>query len=423
MRHALARVGVAVVLLATVLPATSAMARASVGADLSVSMTWIGHGTPRARIGGITAFSIKVTNLGPDTAVGTLLGTDEADQLNLVSVSCSEPSLCSEPGEPGAGADLAPGVTVTGKLVWMVCCFPKDESRTPEVNADVTASTPDQSLANNGVTQVIRIIGRHGFASLADLSLVDLIDVGDRRLVQTWAEGHSIAEINDAVAALETDQRDRLAQVVLDTNATAVVRDQLLRAMRTVLAEPDLGFYAEIWSYTTIDLTPGGFFGTCGHVFLDPPAFSGLSALDTRNVLMHESFHSFSCANGGPLGSLDEGSALWVIPSGFPRPLTPGESWAEATYGTKLFYRDILGVPDLPLETPSDPTQKLLDVYAWLSDNDPSQLPWDSTERLVTCFGRYFEQLNRDVDFVTVWLPAVHAATEKMLTDPGCQPI
>jgi hypothetical protein len=62
-------------------------------------------------------------------------------------------------------------------------------------------------------------------------------------------------------------------------------------------------------------------------------------------------------------------------------------------------------------------------VYQWLSNADPSRLPWNSTERLVTCFQRYFEQLDRNVDFVTVWLPAVQAATDLMLADPDCRPL
>jgi len=120
---------------------------------------------------------------------------------------------------------------------------------------------------------------------------------------------------------------------------------------------------------------------------------------------------------------LDEGSALWVIKAGSQAPLGPGESWAEATYGSKLFFRDILGDPNLPLEAPRNPTLKLVDVYEWLADHDPSDLPWNSTERLVTCFERYFEQLDRDVDFVTECLPAAQAATELMLADPGCRPV
>ena len=40
-------------------------------------------------------------------------------------------------------------------------------------------------------------------------------------------------------------------------------------------------------------------------------------------------------------------------------------------------------------------------LYRWLAGNDPSRLPWNSTDRLQTCFARYWEQLDRNVDFVT----------------------
>ena len=192
--------------------------------------------------------------------------------------------------------------------------------------------------------------------------------------------------------------------------------------MRAVLAKPDLGFYAEIWSYTFIEMVEGGFFGGCGHLFLSPTAWSGLSDHDARWVLLHESFHSFNCINGGPVGSLNEGSAIWIAKSSFPEGTDPAETWAEATYGTKLYYRDIAGNPDFPLEAPPAPSSKLIEVYQRLSALDPSQLPWNSTERLTTCFNRYWAGLNRNVDFFAVWLPSVAQATAAMLADPECRP-
>jgi hypothetical protein len=88
-----------------------------------------------------------------------------------------------------------------------------------------------------------------------------------------------------------------------------------------------------------------------------------------------------------------------------------------------LLYRDVYHEPDYPLEAPPNPTDRLLEVYRWLSDHDPPKLPWTSQERLVACYQRYHEQLDRDVDFETEWLPAVAAATEKMVADPGCKPV
>ena len=254
-------------------------------------------------------------------------------------------------------------------------------------------------------------------------TLADLIDANDRAGIRDWAAPKTIAEINADVAALDAARRDLLSTVVLDTNADATNREQLLRAMRTVLTQPDLGFYAEIWSYTFIEMVEGGFFGTCGHLFLSPIAFSSLTDSEARGVLMHESFHSFNCTNGGPVGSLNEGSAIWIAKSSFPTGLDPAETWAEATYGTKLYFRDILGNPDFPLEAPAAPTGKLIEVYQGLSELDPSHIPWNSTERLVTCFDRYWASLDRNVDFFAVWLPSAAHATAQMLVDPECRPL
>jgi hypothetical protein len=255
-------------------------------------------------------------------------------------------------------------------------------------------------------------------------TLAQLVDLGDRAQIRDWAALRSIVAINADVAALDEARRNRLGEVVLDSNATGAERDRFVGIMQGVLDHPDLGFYAEIWSYTFIELVPGGFFGTCGHLFLDPGAFAGLSDVDARNVLVHESFHSFNCTNGGPVGSLDEGSAIWIFKVAFPEPgLLPGESWAEATYGSKLFHREFFGNPNLPLVAPLSPTPKLLEIYDWLALNDPSRLPWNSTDRLVTCFDRYFANLTRNVDFFTVWLPAVEEATQMMLADAECRPV
>ena len=171
MRRLLSRLGAAAVVVAAVLPQTPAapaapaMAQPADGADLAVTMTWIGHGVPRAAVGETATFAITLTNLGPDTAVGTLLGTNEADQLNFVSLTCSDLAACIQPGtEPGPGADLAPGASVTATLVEQVCCFPRGESRRAPVGAGVAALTPDPDATNDNVTVVTRIVGPHGFS-------------------------------------------------------------------------------------------------------------------------------------------------------------------------------------------------------------------------------------------------------------------
>lgn len=98
------------------------------------------------------------------------------------------------------------------------------------------------------------------------------------------------------------------------------------------------------------------------------------------------------------MGSLDEGSALWVIPVGFGEPVPPGQSWAEATDGSKLYHKVFFGNPNLLLVAHLNPSPKLIEVYRWLAANDPSRPPWNSTERLAASFEHYFADLNRDVD-------------------------
>jgi hemolysin type calcium-binding protein len=254
-------------------------------------------------------------------------------------------------------------------------------------------------------------------------TLTELIDLGSRTGIRDRFALRTIATINSEVAALDQAHRDKLPDVLLDTNATGEPLDKMLRVMRTDLNIPELGFYAEIWSYTFIELTGGGFFGTCNHLMLSPDAWGGLSDFDARNVLTHESFHSFNCVNGGPSGALDEGSAIWILLAPYTDPLIPGQSFAEATYGTKLYYRDLNNQPDYLLQAPPNPTQKLIDVYNYLSAHDPSQLPWNSNERLVNCFNLYFVDLNRNVDFFNVWLPEVKQRTDQMVADPNCKPV
>ena len=350
--------------------------------------------------GGFGADSIFGGSEGPDELLGgpgsdTLQGSEDADALR------SGPGNDELSGGPGHD-DLAGG--------------PGDDLLFGDEGDDRLAGGPGNDFLWGGPGQDELVDGEPP-------SLSDLIDVGRRDLIKEWAADLTMVEIDDAVAALDPADRDRLAEVLLDSNAAGAERDRLIRLMQIVLSVHDLGFYAEIWSYTGITLVEGGFGGECSQVLLDPGAFGGLPDAAARDVLMHESFHSFNCVNGGPVGSLDEGSASWMFVVGFRPVLGLGESWAEATYGTKLLYRDVFHQPDYPLTAPLNPTPRLLEVYGWLSDHDPSMLPWNSQERLMTCYQRYYEQLDRDVDFETVWLPAVAAATDKMVADPECKPV
>jgi uncharacterized repeat protein (TIGR01451 family) len=152
---------VALVPMAAVPLATAQAQTAS--ADLAVAMRWIGDGMPRAKVGQFASFAITVTNRGPDTAVHTVLSDGTPDQLNPISLTCSDPAACTLPG-----LDLPPGATVTATLVEQVCCFPPGTSRSAAVRAFVNSQppepTPDPDTSNNTATVVVTIVGPHGFA-------------------------------------------------------------------------------------------------------------------------------------------------------------------------------------------------------------------------------------------------------------------
>lgn len=154
---------VAALLPLTAVPLATAQAQTA-SADLAVAMRWIGGGTPKAQVGQTVSFAITVTNRGPDTAVATVLSIGTPDQLNPISLTCSDPAACTLPG-----LDLPPGATVTATLVVQVCCFPEGTSRNAAVRALVNSQppepTPDPDASNNIATVVVKIVGPHGFAA------------------------------------------------------------------------------------------------------------------------------------------------------------------------------------------------------------------------------------------------------------------
>ena len=258
-------------------------------------------------------------------------------------------------------------------------------------------------------------------------TLHNLIAASNRDGIRSWAQPLSIADLNAAVAGLTAVDRDALAGVVLQMSGTAAERASLLAAMRATLANAHLGFYAEVWSYTPFTFSGTISHAECNAIFLAPGVYDPLTAIDARDQVIHESFHAFDCVNNGaPAGALNEGAATWIYQAAFPADNYPGASFAEATYGMKLFHRDSWSPPDpnWPIGSiPSNAMPKLLDVLAWLSSADPSLLPWNSATRLSSCYDKYWSSLHRNVDFNTVWLPAEQAATQRMLADSECRPV
>ena len=150
--------GIAVVALCIMAPA----ARADTGADLSVSISWIGNGKPRAQVGQITSYRVTVTNLGPDAAGDVRISLGIADQFNPSSpIDCGTGTADGLSGCNFAGLDAGSSVTVT--LSAVVCCFPKGESRDASVTGGVTSSTTDPNFDNNFASLTTHISGNYGF--------------------------------------------------------------------------------------------------------------------------------------------------------------------------------------------------------------------------------------------------------------------
>lgn len=257
-----------------------------------------------------------------------------------------------------------------------------------------------------------------GQAAQDDRTLSDLIGKGSRTAFRAWADQVSVARLNQEVAALSDAQRANLCAMLLDSRAEGEDRSMLLGLMDAILAKPGLGFYAQVFSYTSINLEGEGYYyWGGGRVTLKRGGFLSMKYHEKRNTLMHECFHSFNDHNGGPDGALNEGAAIWVFKKAFGVSYA-AEDWAEATYGTKLYYKTYMNQLDYPLQAPAAPSDKLLEVYAWLSEGDKSRLPWWDDALLNEMYQRHYAGLKRDVDFYSVWLPSLDTARENMLSDP-----
>jgi hypothetical protein len=130
-------------------------------ADLSLTMSVVGTGHPRAKVGQTATFAVVVRNLGPDTADGVTVGMGQGDQFNTVSIACGSgaphyDSSCTIP-------QLAPNGVFEVRFVAVVCCFPVGESRNAFVSATASSSTPDPNPDNNAQQVIVHLNGRHGF--------------------------------------------------------------------------------------------------------------------------------------------------------------------------------------------------------------------------------------------------------------------
>ena len=252
-------------------------------------------------------------------------------------------------------------------------------------------------------------------------SLSSIISSGTRDGIKSWASTKTIAQINDAVAALSQADRDTLSNLVIDTNVTGSDKDKLLVAVKQILNNRSTGFYSEIFSYTNLNIVSGtgGGNATCNTATLSIKEADAATFLDT---LFHESLHSFNCVNGGPDGALNEGSAIWIFKVAFPEGRNPDEllsGFAETVYGTVNYYRDygVGGSHTISLSALGSTSAKSHELFTWLSSVDGSHLPYSDQTKLQYCYDTYYKNVPRtDAD----WFAKAKSASQSMIADPQC---
>lgn len=266
------------------------------------------------------------------------------------------------------------------------------------------------------------------------VTFLDLINNRDRNGIRNYFQDKSITEINNTVEQLTADQKTNLINAILLVDGESpqktkeLSRQKIITILNEILSKKDLGFYAEILSYTAVNIEGNAFTATCNQVNLSPD-FNNYPINLARDFLMHETMHSFNCVNGipgaGHSGALDEGSAIWIFKAAFPEGRNPDEltgGWAETTYGTVNYYRDIgvTGYPrEIPLLAAENAGAKLNAVFTWLSATDPSKLAWNSQNKLTFCYNKYYKNFNRDIDF-QLWLKEASQKSKLLAKDPSC---
>lgn len=138
-----------------------ASAAAGTGADLAVSIAWVGQGAPHAKVGDVVTYAVTVSNRGPDGAEQVAARFNISDHFNPDAADCAA-------GTAGSAVEctfptLAPSSSVTMRFTARVCCFPRGEVRDAFASATVESSTPDPVTDDNDARLTTRIVGPRGF--------------------------------------------------------------------------------------------------------------------------------------------------------------------------------------------------------------------------------------------------------------------
>ena len=267
-------------------------------------------------------------------------------------------------------------------------------------------------------------------------AIKNLIYTNNRSGFADWAKSKSINDINKAVAALSSAEKKALISTI-----TILRREEgkseahferyksiTNKALTEIIDNPELGFYAEVLAYTPLNFGGTGFNFISNENSLNDLTVSTNESIfaedNPRNLFMHELYHSFNHRHNLPIGTLDEGTGVFIYKAAFPEEFSDSESWSEAAFGSKLYVRDLPPSSNLPLvavSSRSNMTPKGAELFEWLSAKDTSQLPWDNQEQLDYLYSTYWEHLDRGVS-ESEWKTQYEAAHIAMLQDPIFNP-
>ncbi|HEX6874987.1 MAG TPA: hypothetical protein VF165_04945 [Nocardioidaceae bacterium] len=124
-------------------------------ADLAVTITWLGTGTPHVQAGGIATWTVTVTNLGPATAQQVEVDAGGSDQFGVFVSSCGA-------GESCVLGDLAAGDSRTVTFSANACLIQTGHRRVWWVTSSAHSTTMDPDSSNNMASLDVRITGSFG---------------------------------------------------------------------------------------------------------------------------------------------------------------------------------------------------------------------------------------------------------------------
>ena len=259
--------------------------------------------------------------------------------------------------------------------------------------------------------EVLRSGAEHVIALIPHYNLFGTFDDAGRALNRERMEQPLLnltvaesAEVMDYVRSQNKSVRfvDSMLNVGPSANRNEVVQ-RWVEAINTELVD----YQIETLSYTQFVNDIGCFCYFDGKVNMN---YSNVA--DRYKVLMHETNHSFNDRHG--LGSLTAFNEGFSIANG----QADGErNIAEAVYGTVLAYRDIgfgPGYPtDLPMGDMSFADAKAADHVATMMAGDVSKIDWFDSAEVQDVYNRFWKPLDRNVDFITEWLPQAELATQQ----------